>query len=285
MIKKIFILFLLVLAITSFKVQLLSAGQIPILEWNELSDKDISPDAKLAFSSNKNSWEHAQSEHFIYHFTDQKDAETIYNSAEVYYKWVKETLDIKEDTWVKKCHIFIFSDENTWEEFRAKAWSKQTGDALTNGWELFMYRKPYYLSPKRSLAHEITHIVVFRFFEGPLPLALNEGLAEFISYRSLARQLGKNEYDIWTIQLIAEQDFIPLSELIEMRSFPKEKISVSYQESELLIRFLIFKYDKRMFYNLCKEVSRGKPFKDAIEEIYKIDYQEFQEKFRDYATK
>lgn len=285
MAKKLFIFSLILFFTCNFKLQSASCEKIPILSWSDLSDKDISPDGKLALSFNKELWKHAQTEHFIYHFTDAKDAETIYHSAEIYYKWIKELLGIEEDSWTKKCHIFIFDDQDSWEAFRMKAWAKQAGDALTSGWELFMYRKPFYLSPKKTLAHEITHIVVFRFFAGPLPLALNEGLAQVISYRSLARQLGKNEYDIWTLQLIPEENFIPLGELIEMRSFPDEKVKIAYQESELLIRFFIFKYDKKKFYNLCKEISQGKSFETAIEEIYSENYQAFQEKFKSYATK
>ena len=64
------------------------------LSWDELSDRDISPTAKLALSFQEN-WLHAESKHFIYHFNTPKTAETITTYAEIYYDWIKDLFKSK----------------------------------------------------------------------------------------------------------------------------------------------------------------------------------------------
>ena len=102
---------------------------------------------------------------------------------------MKEMFDVGEDTWPSKCHVYIFENKTLWKEFNKKPGERLPGaEAYTNGTELFLYREPFYLEPQKVLAHEITHIVAHRFVKGTLPLYLNEGIAEFMSYKALALQ-------------------------------------------------------------------------------------------------
>ena len=283
MIKNILIVLAVFSSFSFCEADFAYASEIPVIEPEGLSDKDMSPTGKAALSFDKDLWKHAESAHFVYHFTDNKEAETIYINAEVYYEWIKELFGVKEDKWSKKNHIFIFSDEKVWKEFNGRIKSKMEGDAFTNGWELFIYRNPYWLAPKRSLAHEITHVVIFRFLDGPLPLFLNEGFAEFISARALAMQLQKSEYEIRPLQLIAESEFIPLKELINMDSYPQGRTDVFYRESGLLARFLIFNYGNEKFYELLREASKGEDFQKLVSSIYEIDLDSLEGKFKAYA--
>ena len=237
----------------------------------------------MALSFEKELWKHAETEHFIYHFTNAKEAETVYIHAEVYYKWVKELFGISEDRWSKRAHVFVFQDEKTWKEFLARAHPTLHGDAYTNGWELFIWRDPYWLSPMKTMAHEITHVILFRFLDGPIPLFLNEGFAEFVSYRALAMQTGGNEFDIRIMQLVPNEKFIPLNELMDAKTYPQDKIETFYRESELFARYLLLSYDSKLFYKLLREVSAGKDTAGSIREIYGLDFQTLEKKFRSYA--
>ena len=55
------------------------------VEWSEVSDKDLSPQARAALAQDKESWLHAETAHFIYQFRDRKTAETVYFHAEGQY--------------------------------------------------------------------------------------------------------------------------------------------------------------------------------------------------------
>lgn len=275
---------LLALLVFVFPASLLWAAPIPTVSPDELSDKDISPYGRAALSESKGLWKHAETDHFIYHFTDEKEAETVTIHAELYYQWVKELFGVTEDPWKKKSQIFVFQDKEVWHHFNERIQSSLEGDAFTTGWELFIYRAPFWLSPKKTLAHEITHIIVFRLLEGPIPLFLNEGFAEFMSIRAIATGFGGNEYNVRVLQLIEPEKYIPLRALMEMKTYPAT-VETFYRESEFLVRFLILTYNTRNFYTLLHEVSNGRDFEGEIKKIYDLDLSALEEKFKDFAIK
>ncbi len=278
--------FLAVFFFLSASVPVWPGPQIPEISFRELSDKDLSPEGKIALSFQKERWKHAETNHFIYHFTDSKQAETVYIHAEVYYNWIKQLFGVSEDSWKKKAHIFVFQNPKIWREFLDRAQPSLQGDAFTNGWELYIWRDPYWLSPMRTTAHEITHVILFRFLDGPIPIALNEGFAEFVSFKALAMQLGQSEYDIRTLQLMPKEKFIPLKDLLPMRSYPKDKkdVELFYRESELFVRYLILNHDSKNFYKLLRDVSAGKPVIKSMENIYGMNFEALSLKFELFAT-
>ena len=254
------------------------------MEWKDLSDQNIGPEGKAALSFGKELWRHAETEHFIYHFKESKQAETVYVHAEVYYRWIKELFGVANDSWTQKAHIFIFEDETEWKDFLIRVHPRLQGDAYTNGRELFIYRDPYWLSPMQTTAHEITHLVVFRFLEGPIPLSLNEGFAEFVSFRALAMQMGQSEFDLRTIQLMPAPDYISVQKIIAMDAYPQSNVPLFYRESELFCRFLILSYSRENFYRFLKEISQGKPFDKSVQDIYSETPETLEQKFRAYAV-
>lgn len=252
--------------------------------WENLSDKDISPSGKKALALSEE-WLHAESTHFVYHFTDLKSADTILVHAETYYDWIKKLFGIENDTWTKKSHVFIFENKDIWQNYVKKEAPVLEGTAFTTGWELFMYRDPYWLSPMRTIAHELTHVIAFRFLDGPIPLFLNEGLAEYVSYKALALQFGGNEYNVHTLKLIPEEKYIPLEELVNLKNYPEssEKVALFYQESELLVRFLMTQKGGEVFYAFLKKVSSGIPLEETLQEIYALDLNALEQKFKSFA--
>jgi hypothetical protein len=257
------------------------------VSWGNLSDKDISIEAGVVLHLNPDSWKHSESAHFVYHFTNAKEAETVILHAEVYYGWIKDMFGVTQDEWKKKVHVFIFEDEKVWEEFKHRGTLEPMigADAFTTGRELFIHRASFWLAPQKTLAHEITHVVVFRFLDGPIPLFLNEGFAEFMSYRAVSLQADGDEFRIRTIRLIPEDRYIPLKKLADTVVYPKEleEVRVFYQESELLARYLILSYEKTKFYSLLKSVSQSKSFAYSLHEVYGLALDELEEKFKAYA--
>lgn len=263
-------------------------ARVNFLSFDDISDKAISPQGKIALNLDGMNWFHAETRHFVYHFTSYKDedVELYYTQAEVYYQWVKELFGVERDEWNKKSHVFVFTYDGLWKKFNARLQRTLEAQAFTSGWELFINRHPNGLNRLKTLSHELTHIIVFRFLEGTLPLALNEGFAEFVSYRAMAEKQGLDNSKIKIIKIINPRDYLQVDRLVAMEDYAADPKSVEnfYIESEALVRFLVLKYGGPNFYTLLREIAKGQSFEQACERIYKLNPMELERKFKNYAT-
>lgn len=261
-----------------------SASPIKTVEWRELSDRTLTDLGQRALGVYGDAWQHAETEHFVYHFHDPKEAQTVLVHAEAYYGWVKQLFGVREDKQKRKSHVFVFEDREVWKSFNARSPEKLPGaEAFTNGFELFLYREPFYLEPQRVLAHEITHLVLFRFVKGSVPLFLNEGFAEFMATKAIAMKAGGDDYSVRTFQPIAPQDFIPVKELAAMTGYPAGRETAYYRQSELLARFLILNHGSEKFYELLNRTAGGEAFEKAVQAVYGMDPKAFSDRFKAYA--
>ncbi len=261
-----------------------SASVIKAVEWQELSDRTLTETGQEALKVYGDAWQHAETEHFVYHFHDAKEAQPVWVHAEAYYSWVKQLFGVRSDQEKRKSHVFVFEDREVWKSFNARTPEKLPGaEAFTNGFELFLFREPFFLEPQRALAHEITHLVLFRFVKGTVPLFLNEGFAEFMATKAIAMKTDGDPYRVRTFQKVAKEDFIPVMELAVMSAYPEGRETVYYRESEHLTRFLILNHGPEKYYSLLKQTADGQPFERAVEELYEMDPETFSEKFRVYA--
>jgi hypothetical protein len=243
------------------------------------SNADLSPEGKAAQSSQ--AWKHAESAHFIYHFPDPFALEPLQASAETYYQWVKDALGVTEDKWSNKAHVFLFPDPEKWKEFNRRVDTRFQGDAFTNGNELFIYLNPFWLAPKKTLAHELTHVIAYRFLDGPIPLSLNEGFAEFIASKAIAMHADGNEYAVRGFKFIPEDKYIDVEKLVAQKSYPQD-VETFYRESEWLVRML-HQRSKTKFYELLRKMSQGAEFKKTLEDVYEIEFDTFSADFHRYA--
>jgi len=251
--------------------------------WGELSDKDVSPWGRAALSLDKENWKHAETEHFIYHFMDDKPAETVLVHAEAYYKWIKDFFGVTGDSWKRKSHIFIFTDGPAWDDFMRRIKRPPERRSFTSGWELFIFREPHWVSPRQSLAHELTHVIVFRFMEGPLPLFLDEGISCFASSQLLKMQLESNNYAQYPIKPLTADEYIPIKDIVEITAYPAKNVEGFYLEGEWFVRFLAFTYGNEKFYAFSRAVAQGGDFQKSIEKVYEADFAAMEEKFKRYA--
>ena len=99
-----------------------SFASLPVkaVDWNDLKDRNVSADGRTALQMNRDAWKHAETEHFIYHFRDEKQAETVLVHAEAYYQWIKDVFGVASDPSKVKCQVYIFEDKALWEEFKGR---------------------------------------------------------------------------------------------------------------------------------------------------------------------
>ena len=270
---------------------LLGAGalwaRVNFLSLDDLSDKAISPQGRIALNLDGINWFHAETNHFVYHFTSYKeDIELYYEKAEVYYQWIKDLFGIERDEWTKKGHIFVFTYEPFWKKFNARVQKTVQAEAFTSGWELYVWRHPQELNRIKTLSHELTHVIVFRFLEGTIPLSLNEGFAEFVSYRAIAEKKGFDYTKLKIIHPLKSGEYMPLEELLSTESYPPDPKSIEnfYVESESLVQYLILKYGGPKFYTLLHDVSKGETFSSALDRIYRMSLGTLERSFKPYMT-
>jgi hypothetical protein len=260
-------------------------NEIPKISWESISDKDISPEGRAALAITPKLWKHTQTEHFVYHFIDEKEAHTVYFHAEYYYKYIKDFFKVAEDKWKKKTHIFIFSDKEAWADLKKRSRVQGWAQGWATGWELFMLRDPMWAWARGTLAHELSHIIVFRFMEGPLPRFVDEGFADFISARILGTQLQVDDREMGPLKLIPAASYISLPTLSEAADYPEKRddVSVFYNESELVVRFIAYNYKSEDLYKFLHELSKGEDLKNTVDRVFGMSLSAFEEKFKSFA--
>src|SRR5208283_1754963 len=112
---------------------------------------------------------------------------------------------------------------------------------IHSGGDLFIQRNPEYKFKGRTLGHEITHLVIYRFFGNGVPLWLNEGFAEYASilgYASFNRARNMNAKPM--SQRVGPEDYMPLENLVNALTYPEDikQVTTFYAESEKLVHFL-----------------------------------------------
>src|SRR5207244_2583769 len=138
------------------------------------------------------------------------------------------------------------------------------------GGELFLLRDAEYKFKGRTLGHEITHLVLHRFFGNGIPLWLNEGYAEYASIRAYAAFERARGYGTKPrSQTIAPADFIPIEKLTSALAYPSDdkQVGTFYAESERLVRF-VSATDKRNFLAFLGAMSQGNRFDSALSRAF-----------------
>lgn len=117
-----------------------------------------------------------------------------------------------------------------------------------------------FAKPEKILAHEITHVVIFRILQSKvaaLPLWFNEGLAKYESddYTS--------DDDQSIIDAAATGVLIPLSDF--ENSFPEDRVSLAYAESANAMQYMMEKYGKSSPKVILRELARTGSFDTAMQ--------------------
>ncbi|MCG3177180.1 MAG: hypothetical protein MOGMAGMI_02148 [Candidatus Omnitrophica bacterium] len=254
--------------------------------WSALTDRRISERGQKAMDLIPEAERlHAETEHFVYHYSDADEAATVMTHAEVYYEWIRKSLGLETPPGARKIHVWVYTDQMVWDKLLALHGPPHSPGAFTDGDELFILRDPYWMSPMKTLAHEVAHVVLYRMIGPRVPLCLNEGFAEMISWRALAMQQGRSEFDLRVVRLVQPDRYIPLSELTGLQAYPEgERVKDFYTESELLVRYLLLERKTQGFQALLRRTAAGEPVLKVISDLLGEDEEVFRENFRRYAT-
>ncbi len=263
-------------------------GLIPI-PFAKISQPHISALGREALKIRSAEWLHAETPNFVLHYFDGYVATPVSVEAEAYYRVIAKDLGCENKRWERKCHVFVFQSETDWADFgKRAALDPWTGGIHSRG-ELFILRRPEFKFKGHLLAHEVTHLVLDRFFGSNIPLWLNEGFAEYAGGRAYASFMRARGYGAKpSAPLVAASDYIPLADLVFRMEYPVEerKVAAFYAQSHRLVRFLASK-DKEEFQQLFAGLAGGRIFESALFQSYgtRFDSIKTLEKvFKPYAT-
>ncbi len=277
----------IVIATSSVRAQT-ALNALPEVEFSRLSQRDPNPLGEKALAINPDVWKHGETDHFIYHFEHSYVATPVSVEAEFYYRVITKELEREQPAGDIKSHIYIFERPADWAQFQSSgALEPWTGGIHSEG-SLFIVRNPAHRFADNTLGHEISHLVLHRFYTAGIPCWLDEGFAQFVSKGAHASyQRARGYIARPQSRAIALEELMPLNKLMAMTRPPNESVALFYDQSERLVRFLAAA-NKQAFLNLLDSLARHQPFETAFPRTYAGDFASMsilEEKFREYAAK
>ncbi len=266
-----------------------STGPVAEIPFERLSDRALTGLGQKALRIRANEWKHAETAHFIYHFFDAPMASVVSVEAEFAYRVIATELGKDTSTWERKCHLFLFDDEADWKAFQQfGGLDPWTGGIHSEG-ALFIRRNPGWKSENATLPHEITHLVIYRFFGPGIPLWLNEGFAEYAASRcraSFYRARGFNARP--RANAVKEEHYVPVADLTSAMTYPVDdtRVAAFYEESQKLVRFLCAA-DRNGFLTFLEAMGKGAHFETAARNHFGnrfLNLETVEREFKSYAT-
>ncbi len=239
-------------------------------------------------------WETDKSEHFIVYYAGSKESawiEKVLRKAEYYYDKVADHIGYARYnnywTWEDRAKIFIFPDKMSYAQNTGyPPWTK---GVVFRDQEVF--KSKVIVTYKQEddfmegvLPHEIGHLILHDFigFEKKIPRWFDEGVAQL-------QEKDKVQKASQYMQMaIAQNKYYPLSQLMSLdinSEVDFEKVVQFYAQSVSLIDFMISKYGKDRFGELCYEMKDNLSFEDALKKVYPTMFdslEELEEKYLKY---
>jgi hypothetical protein len=267
--------------------------EVPLVKksFEQLSERNVTRTGERALKIKGVTWEHSETEHFIFHTETGFLVPQLANAAEGFYQSIKTDLGVTEDAFQRKSHVYVFLNDEAWRTFASQVHLEEWTGGFCNGRELFLRTRAAFKFQGTTLPHEMTHLVIHRFMAGDLPLWLNEGFAEFESSRLYRAYLKQRQYRPRLMSPPVSKDrYISVNALAGAVDYPREKEDVTafYAEAQRLVIFLHEQGGGTApLVQFMKRQSEGRNFETALREVYpeKLDDLEaFEKTFQLFAT-
>jgi len=221
------------------------------------------------------SWSHAESQHFIVHYLQTGYARTVARQADFFYDYITADLRGLQDRDAGKSSIVVLRNSREWDRFLEESKvAPEWASAFVMGPVMYLYDFGANQSRLNShvLAHEISHLVLNRFFVRDPPLWLNEGLAEW--YGSVAWKAFQGQRVNPRNELGPLPNPYPLDALLSARMYPErpEEIARFYETSHHLVGFLMQRKDTPAFVRFLSRITvENRSLAEALREVYEFN--------------
>lgn len=248
------------------------AFRLDRIKADKMDVRALSARGRIALAIPDIDWDHAQTDHFVLHYERRMFARKVGRMAEFMYDYIAEELKVTHDQIEGRSHIFIFRSEEDWQLFIYQA-------RVPLEWAFSMVEGPsMYLRQDRTttesgevLAHEMTHLVMRRFFVGRPPLWLDEGLAQWyeeFAYpafkgikKSRRTQFRSPDYPVYPLD--------PLFRLVDYPAAPAARRAF-YETSKYLVGYLMTQWSPERIVMFTRDLIQGRDVYAALEDFYDI---------------
>ena len=232
----------------------------------------LSPLGKQVLASEEWKWKHAQTDHFVFHFEKDIFAAKVARMGEFFYSYIANDLKGVVDRAGGRSHIFVFRNEKDWKTFQAMMGPGGTEWAfsLVQGPAMYLQQAGDIQSSAEVLGHEMTHLVVNRFFTERLPLWLNEGIAQWYGEFAYAEFKGVKKSK--KAQFKDLQRPYALADLLSAEGYPASVHAVRsfYDTGRYLVAFFMLEKPPEKFLPFITDLSGGMLPEQALQTHYDI---------------
>jgi len=270
---------------TSYVWEMKKTGSLPPgarvwWQWRITDEEDrtcVTPRQTIVFEDTRYQWsvETAQDLDIYWYSLGASLVKELTEGVESRLARVELEVDIPNE---RKPKVFVYPDS---EELRSAVLFTQEWTGALAFWDyniiLIPVRSGNLEWAKRTLAHEITHLLVREATFGPfgdIPTWLNEGLAQY----------AEGEMEEYQSQILDEA--IKENTLLSVRSlgssFPTDpdQAYLAYAQSLSLVSFLIDNYDWAKMRELLAIFKEGSTYDNALIEVYGFDTNGLEERWR-----
>ena len=238
----------------------MSASEARKLNWTALdtapeSIPDATPPELSAIKDSGIKWKWAETPHFVIHYYKKTFALRVARMAEFFYYYIGDDLEGPEDIATGKSHIFVFDEAEDWQNFLTDSGGTSWTAAYVRGRVMMLQRGGDSERSSALLAHEMTHLILNRYFKHHPPNWMNDGSAEWYEafVRSKFKGGGQNVSRTFSDGL--QGNYIPLEQLLSMQGYPaQDMIHSFYKTSKYFIAFLRITYGDAEYLKFLNQV-------------------------------
>ncbi len=238
---------------------------------DQMDLRAITPTGRRCLTAGLVEWKHAQTDHFVVHYERRDFARHVARLAEFLYQYMATELNAGEDRLTGRSHIFIFNTARRWKAFSEVMDSPgEWAFSFVRGPDMFLQRAGARHESGDIVAHEMVHIILYRFYGKDPPLWLNEGLAQW--YQEFAYSAFKGAWRSRRAPFTPIKSWYPLQDLILLKEYPADagELVLFYKTAKYLVGYLMLEYPPRQMYEFVARVTEGMPAERALCEIYRI---------------
>ncbi|TAN60783.1 hypothetical protein EPN16_04535 [bacterium] len=225
-----------------------------------------------AYAFDEKGWNVQKSTHFIVYYKDAGEnfVKQVSEKAEECYKSIAENLGFTRYNfwlWDNRAKIYIYNNAEDYQEKTGKpSWSGGVAYYHEKVIETYPWAAGFFQS---LLPHELGHIIFREFVGGQsnAPAWLDEGVAMF-------QEKGKRpDLKQKLLQAIEAKKLIALDKLSQLNiAFVSDKdlVELYYLESLSVVSYLMERFGKDNFVELCHALKERKSFDEAINDAYRV---------------
>lgn len=185
-------------------------------------------------------WRMASSEHFNGYAPDDALSDLLLRKAEHASREVEEALSLPPVA--GRAHCFLITDSNLWDSVRQHGGWRTDGRALQYGGEFVIFLPKSEAEMEDAIPHEIVHYRLRQSYENRLPLALEEGLANYLGWEiTLKWHLRNGTIITRTRPRLPVESLWNLNDLVSAPSYHQdaERNRAFYRQSEEWVRSIV----------------------------------------------